>query len=129
MIHLLIFMSYLISKIAATDECGKQGFDPGTFAISADDDNVRAPWTVAIGQMSTGTDGEFNEILVFCSGAVLTPRIVVTAAHCEDKAEYVRAGVNRIDQTRAQDRKIVEFKTHPEYQSTHNILFGDISCN
>ena len=26
MIHLLIYMSYLVHKIAATDECGKKGF-------------------------------------------------------------------------------------------------------
>ena len=113
----LFCLSFLIQVIAASDQCGIKDFDPGSlqFAVpSSAVNNVRAPWIVAVGQIMNGSEEGYNEFTVWCSGSVLTPRIIITAAHCESRAEYVRAGVTRIDQVLAQDRKIADIKTPPD---------------
>ena len=55
-----------------------------------------------------------------CSGVILTPRVIITANHCFYSVlvpDYIRAGVTRIDQAHPQDRKIQEYRTHPDHNN------------
>ncbi len=112
---------FFLRLIYASEECGKASLDPGSnqFAIVGDDSvDVTAPWIAAIGDFRNSSEG-FEKFVVACSGVVLSSNMVMTAAHCFDNGvvihpEFVRVGVTRIDQTRAQDRRIKEVKTHPD---------------
>ena len=102
------------------NKCGSLSSDQGLFAINgASEDNIRAPWLAALGKYSSKHLGGFQ---VICSGTIITKRILVTAAHCwpnselPPKPDMVRAGANRIDSRYAIDRKIKEYKFHPDYK-------------
>ena len=110
---------FFLKLINASEECGKASLDSGQFAIIGDDSvDVTAPWIAAIGDFRNSSEG-YEKFVVSCSGVVLTSNMVMTAAHCFDNGvvihpEFVRVGVTRIDQTRAQDRRIKEVKFHPD---------------
>ena len=117
MIH-LIWLCFLIQDIVTSDECGITNFDPSSFqfAINGDNSDVKAPWMAALGIMRNDTEGDLK-FAVTCSGVILTPNVIITAAHCFFDGlnpEYIRAGVTRIDQANPQDRKIREYKSHPD---------------
>ena len=119
----LFCLCCLTHIIATSDECGVKNLDPGSlqFAVSTDGGDVTAPWIAAIGAMREETNG-YETFVVTCSGAILTTRMIITAAHCFAQGvaiypEYVRVGVTRIDQKRSQDRRIQEVNTHPDHNN------------
>ena len=118
MIGFLVWCFFL-KLIHASEECGKASLDSGQFAIISDDSiDVTAPWIAALGDFRNSSEG-FKEFVVTCSGVILSSNMVMSAAHCFDNGvfihpEFVRVGVTRIDQTRAQDRRIKVVKTHPD---------------
>ena len=87
--------------------------------LTGDDSvDVTAPWIAAIGDFRNSSEG-FEKFIVGCSGVILSSNMVMSEAHCFDNGvvihpEFVRVGVTRIDQTRAQDRRIKEVKFHPD---------------
>ena len=71
-----------------------------------------APWVVAMGIYD---DDEYK---VKCTGTLVTPEILVTAAHCLSQYEgqwVVRAGVTEKDAKGAVEASIKRFSIHPEY--------------
>ena len=118
MIGFLVWCFFL-KLIHASEECGKASLDSGQFAIISDDSvDVTAPWIAALGDFRNSSEG-FKEFVVTCSGVILSSNMVMSAAHCFDNGvfihpEFVRVGVTRIDQTRAQDRRIKEVRTPPD---------------
>ena len=123
MLKLLLFLCYLFDLAASElEDCGRVNLELGSnlFAITSDDsEEATAPWSAAIGAFRNSEDGLKEKFVVTCSGTILSRNLVITAAHClEDGVvivpEFVRVGVTRIDQTRAQDRRIKEVRNHPE---------------
>ena len=127
MLKILFFCFFLELVVAVSndiEDCGRANLDLGSnlFAINNDDSvDATAPWIAAIGAFrnTSDTDGLEKKFIVTCSGTILTRKLVITAAHCLDNGvlilpEFVRVGVTRIDQTRAQDRRIKEVRNHPE---------------
>ena len=71
-----------------------------------------APWVVSMGIY------EDDEYKVKCTGTLLTPDILVTAAHCLRHYEgqwVVRAGVNNKDDKGAVEASFQRTNSHPEY--------------
>ena len=102
---------FFLKLINAREECGRA-------SLATNGDDVTAPWLAAIGDFRNSSEG-YEKFLVSCSGVILSSNMVMTAAQCFDNGvlihpEFVRVGVTRIDQTRAQDRRIKEVKTHPD---------------
>mgnify|MGYP002050351705 CR=1 FL=1 len=116
-----LVLGFFLKLINASEECGKASLDPGSnqLAIVGDDSaDVTSPWIAAIGAFRNSSEG-YEKFVVACSGVVLSSNMVMTAAHCFDNGvvihpEFVRVGVTRIDQTRAQDRRIKEVRIHPD---------------
>ena len=114
-----LFILFVNSNI---EECGRVNLELGSnlFAINNDDSvDATAPWIAAIGTFRKSTYGLEEKFVVTCSGTILSRKLVITAAHCLDNGsvivpEFVRVGVTRIDQTRAQDRIIKEVRNHPD---------------
>ena len=118
----LLFLCYLFGlDVSESDECGRVNLELGSnlFAITGDDsEEATAPWSAAIGAFRNSSDGYEEKFVVTCSGTILSRNLVITAAHCLDDGvvivpEFVRVGVTRIDQARAQDRRINEVIIHP----------------
>ena len=118
----LLFISPLLSN--KFDNCGKVNLDPNShFAIDGSSRDINAPWLAAVGRCDNncGKNEAFN---VSCSGAILTKKHIVTAAHCftkiwrvkkEQFPNYVKVGVTTIDSKFAVDRRIQEYKKHEKY--------------
>ena len=124
----LLFLCYLFELAASElEDCGKANLELGSsqFAITGDDsEEPNAPWIAAIGAFRKSEDELEEKFVVTCSGSILSRTLVVTAAHClEDGVaiipEFVRVGVTRIDQTRAQDRRIKEVMNHPDWNNNY----------
>ena len=119
----IVFLGWLFELVvnSNTEECGRVNLVLGSnrFAINNDDSvDATAPWIAAIGAFRNTTDG-LEKFVVTCSGTILSRKLVITAAHCLDNGvlilpEFVRVGVTRIDQTRAQDRRIKETRIQPD---------------
>ena len=114
----LFWLCFLIQDFVTSDECGISSYDPGSlqFAINGAESDINGPWMAALGIIRNDTEGELK-FAVTCSGVILTPKVIATAAHCFSgrlKPEHIRAGVTRIDQANPQDRKIREYKSHPD---------------
>ena len=119
----LLFLCYLFELAASElEDCGRVNLELGSnlFAITSDDsEEATAPWIAAIGAFRNSEDGLEEKFVVTCSGTILSRNLVITAAHCLDEGnvilpEVVRVGVTRIDQTRAQDRRIKEVIQYPD---------------
>ena len=71
-----------------------------------------APWVVSMGVY------EGDEYQVQCTGSLLTPDILVTAAHCLRQFQgrwVVRAGVTNKDDKGAVEASFQRINSHPEY--------------
>ena len=109
------------TAVRPAQECGKASLNsgPNQFAIDSDVSvDVTASWVAVIGDFRNSSEG-FKKFVVGCSGVILSNNMVMSAAHCFDNGvvihpEFVRVGVTRIDQTRAQDRRIKEVRIHPD---------------
>ena len=126
--HLSVFtLLFSLFERAASEleDCGRVNLEFGSnlFAITGDNtEEATAPWVAAIGAFRTSSNGLEEKFVVTCSGTILSRTLVITAAHCLDDGnvihpEFVRVGVTRIDQTRAQDRRIKEVRIHPDFNN------------
>ena len=124
-----VFLSFIFPFLSnkSVENCGqlnsglKSHFAiDGSINISRD---INAPWLAAVGRCDNncGKNEAFN---VSCSGAILTKKHIVTAAHCftkiwrvkkEQFPNYVKVGVTTIDSKFAVDRRIQEYKKHEKY--------------
>ena len=103
-IFLLIKSSYVQSK------CGKI-LTSVNFALEGVKERT-APWVLSMGIY------EGDEYQVQCTGSLLTPDILVTAAHCLRQFQgrwVVRAGVNNKDDKGAVEASFQRINIHPEY--------------
>ena len=117
------------------DKCGAVNQDPAHFAIDGDGADIIAPWIAALGVKKDWDKDGFPEFNVQCSGSILTPNIVISAAHCFDQAAVgqgfnvtdliVRAGATRIESDKHQEIEIEHHVKHEKYNDP-NIYF-DIS--
>ena len=120
-VFLLLTVPLLSNKF---DKCGQLNSGSYShFAIDGSSRNINAPWLAAVGRCENNCDK--NEVFtVRCSGAILTKKHIVTAAHCftkiwrvkkEQFPNYVKVGVTTIDSKFAVDRRIQEYKKHEKY--------------
>ena len=80
------------------------------FAAEGDARQRTSPWMVALGLY------EEEQFLVECSGSLLTPTIVVTAAHCLHTPGLVaRAGVSNLRYRGGQEAGVRGVVLHPAY--------------
>ena len=115
------------------DKCGLLNTNTGLHAISdTRPDDMYAPWLASVGRY-VSVD-KVDTYKVTCSGSVLTPRILATAAHCfhllswqtqEYLPSHIRVGGNRRDNKYVVERKIQEFKVHPGY--TFPVYYFDVA--
>ena len=110
------------------DDCSRDYSDGGHFALSGADEDIKAPWLAAI-----GIGQENYEFRKLCSGSILTRKFILSAAHCfisQDKRyqpTHVRAGANNIESYFTEQRKILDIKKHPDYDSTTKEYYFDIA--
>ena len=79
MCQVIIFIATpLIVMSNEYDKCGLLNTNTGLHAISdSSPDDMYAPWLASVGKYN-----DMDVYKVSCSGIVLTPRILATAAHC-----------------------------------------------
>ena len=88
----------------------------------------KAPWLAAI-----GVSRPEEEFQMICSGSILTKKLIVSAAHCFAGPDqrylptHVRAGDNYIESRFAEERKILDVKIHPDYDSVSLTYYFDIA--
>jgi endonuclease G len=68
------------------------------------------PHCVCIGALNAR--GEFDG---FCTGVVISPRVVLTAAHCASDITHVRTGIESVLQTQGKTIKAHKVIVHPHY--------------
>ena len=120
---IILFATPLIVMCNAYDKCGAVNKNDGHFAISdIRTDDIYAPWLASVGKFVSVDKVDVYKVI--CSGSVLTPRILATAAHCfhllswqtkEDRPSHIRVGGNRRDNKYVETRKIQEFRRHPNF--------------
>ena len=110
-------------------ECSRDYSDDGSvhFAISGVDQEIQAPWLAALGISRPN-----KEFTVLCSGSIITTKLILTAAHCFFASQiyqptHVRVGANNIESIFAKERKIVDKKIHPDYDSDSLAFYFDIA--
>ena len=110
-------------------ECERDYSDDksGHFAISGVDQEIQAPWIAALGISRPN-----KEFTVLCSGSIITTKLILTAAHCFFASEryqptHVRVGANNIESIFAHERKIVDKRIHPDYDSDSLAFYFDIA--
>ena len=108
---LFVTVIYLVIKSSHEQhECGKI-LTGVNFALVGVKERT-APWVVSMGVY------EGDEYKVKCTGSLLTPDILVTAAHCLRHFQgrwVVRAGVNNKDDKGAVEASFQQIRSHPEY--------------
>ena len=116
---ILLFVTPLIVMSNEYDECGAVNKNVGHFAISDTRvEDIYAPWLASVVQYYSVKN--VTDYRVICSGSILTVKIIVTAAHCFKDERYlpshIRVGGNRKDNRYVVERKIQEYKRHPNYR-------------
>ena len=108
---MFVLVIFLVIKSSYEQlECGKI-LTSVNFALVGVKERT-APWVVSMGVY------EGDEYKVKCTGTLLTPDILVTAAHCLRHYEgqwVVRAGVNNKDAKGAVEASFQRINSHPEY--------------
>ena len=122
-------LGFLISFVTSDiEECSRQHSDTGGghFTISGSDEEIRAPWLVAIGISRPN-----KEFTLFCSGSLLSKKFILSAAHCflhpALQPTHVRVGANNIDSVFAEQRDILDVKIHPDYDSVSTAYYFDVA--
>ena len=120
---------FLICLVASDiEECSREYSETrgGPFAFSGADEEIKAPWLAAMGIPRPN-----RLFTVICSGSILTRRLILTAAHCflseKYKPTHVRVGANNIESIFAEQRKILDVKKHPDYDSDNKAFYFDIA--
>ena len=116
---ILLFAAPNIVMSNEYDECGAVNKNVGHFAISDTRvEDIYAPWLASVVQYYSVKN--VTDYRVICSGSILTVKIIVTAAHCFKDERYlpshIRVGGNRKDNRYVVERKIQEYKRHPNYR-------------
>ena len=141
---LVIYLSFVTSEKAreeanekanekaneeAGEECSRDYSDRGGghYAISGDDQVIKAPWLAALGISRPN-----KEFTVFCSGTILTKKFILTAAHCfffspRYQPTHVKVGANDIESIFTEERKILDKKIHPDYNNASLAYYFDIA--
>ena len=105
----LILTTVSLPSPGASEGCG---LTLGTvnFAAEGDARQRTSPWMVALGLY------EEQQFLVECSGSLLTPTTLVTAAHCLHTPGLVaRAGVSNLRYRGGQEARVRSVVLHPAY--------------
>ena len=107
------------------DKCGQLHSGSNShFVIGGYSEEINAPWVAAVGKCDNDC-GRLDKFTVSCSGAILTRKFIVTAAHCfteigrvkkENFPNYVKVGANTINDKFAEDRKIKDYVNHPDFK-------------
>ena len=110
---MLLFVTVIYLVIESSHEQRECGKIPTivNFALVGVKERT-APWVVSMGIY------EGDEYQVKCTGSLLTPDILVTAAHCLRQFQgrwVVRAGVNNKDDKGGVEASFKQIRSHPEY--------------
>ena len=108
---MFVYVIFLLIKSSYEQrECGKI-LTGVSFALEGVKETT-APWVVSMGVY------EGDEYKVKCTGTLVTPDILVTAAHCLRHYEgqwVIRAGVTHKDDTGGVEASFQRTNSHPEY--------------
>ena len=134
---IILFATPLIVMSDEYDKCGLLKTNTGLHAISGSSpEDMHAPWLASVGKYVSVNKVDVYK--VFCSASVLTPRILVSAAHCfhlnswqkKTPSKYllshIKAGGTRRDNKNVVERKIQDYKLHP--QSTYPVGIHPAAC-
>ena len=118
-----VFLIYLVAS--NPDECGPDYSKTGG-ALSGGNGEPMAPWLAAIGISRPN-----EEFTVICSGSILNSRFILTAASCFLSERYypshVRVGAKHIESRFAEEREILDVKTHPDFDGVKRTFYFDIA--
>ena len=70
------FLPFLLHSLVFSDLCGRKEID-GRQTVGGE--VTEAPWAASLGYHEDTDNGDFSHQ---CSGVIISPTIVLTAAHC-----------------------------------------------